>query len=339
MMTVRVYRALDTKEKTGRRHKRMMEYAFWAFMVNLFCFVFIKGTYLNRYLVTAVLFFVPVLTIVVSREKNLRLRLSFLFCLTLMLGVGGFNMLVNTRAQHESAKARNADVLDAASFLMEEGYTLGYGNFWMVRVVEELTEGRLTFAGIDFAETEEGAASPIAPSMIRWLEPDYVSHLDACNDKVFLLLSHADDEKLAPWLDLAEAELIYENAGFKAFSMESSQALHSDAMFLKMKLENARYEDGVFHMDAHARMRVPAGYREDGHYVISFDCEGEPAQDSRIQVFTTKNFKLTAEQTIMQGANAFRFELPEDDKYFMVLFTSGEAEGLSLTIPEIRKEK
>jgi len=339
IMTVRVYRALDTKERMGRRHKRMMEYAFWAFMVNLFCFVFIKGTYLNRYLITAVLFFVPVLTIVVSREKNLRLRISFLACLVVMLGLGGMNLLMATRAQREGAQARHADMIDAADFLMEEGYTHGYGNFWTVRVVEELTEGRLTFAGVSFAETEEGAASPVAPDMIRWLEPDSVSHLDACSGKTFMLFTHEESEQISPWLKLAEAELIYENAGYKAYGMESSQALHSDAMFLRMKLENARYEDGVFHMDAHARMRVPTGYREAGNYVISFDCEGEPSQDSRIQIFTTRQFALTAEQAIVQGANEFRFELPEDDKYFMVLFTGGEAEELRIVTPEIRKEK
>jgi len=339
IMTVRVYRALDTKERTARRQKRMMEYAFWAFMVNLFCFVFIKGTYLNRYLITAVLFFVPALTIVVSREKNLRLRISFLACLAVMLGVGGLNMLVNTRGQREAAQARCADMIDAAAFLVEEGYTHGYGNFWTVRVVEELTEGRLTSVGISLDDTEEDAVSPVSPGMIRWLEPDGVSHMDACDGKVFLLLSHEESEKLAPWLDLAEAELIYENAGFRAYGMESSEELHSDAMFLRMKLENTRYEDGVFHMDAHARMRVPAGYREVGDYAISFDCSGEPSQDSRVQVFTTRDFKLTAEQAIVQGSNEFRFELPEDDKYFMILFTSGEAQELRIAMPEICKVK
>ena len=173
--------------------------------------------------------------------------------------------------------------------------------------------------------------------MIRWLEPDGVSHMDACKDKVFVLLSLEDYEKLAPWLDLAEAELIYENAGYKAYGMENSQKLHSDAMFLKMKLENARYEDGVFYMDAQARMRVPAGYREAGSYRLTFDCSGEPVSDSKIQIFTTKDFKLAAEQAIVQGVNEFRFELPEDDKYFMILFTSGDAQGLKMTMPELSK--
>ena len=40
-----------------------MQYATAAFFVNLFCFVFVQGTYLNRYLILAVIFFVPVLAV------------------------------------------------------------------------------------------------------------------------------------------------------------------------------------------------------------------------------------------------------------------------------------
>ena len=222
---------------------------------------------------------------------------------------------------------------------MEEDYTLGYGNFWTVRVVEELTEGRLAFAGVNLIDTEEGAASPVSLEMIRWLEPDGVSHMDACDDKVFLLLSPEESEKLSPWLAMAEAELIYENDAYRAYGMESSQELHGNAMFLQMKLENARYENGVFEMDANARMRVPTGYREAGTYALTFDCEGQTAQDSKVQVYTTKHFKVIAEQQLQSGSNELRFELPEEDKYFMILFTSGEAQGLRIAMPQIFKGK
>ena len=52
----RVYAGLnpeDEREWTGRR---VMQYAAAAFFVNLFCFVFVQGTYLNRYLILAVIF-------------------------------------------------------------------------------------------------------------------------------------------------------------------------------------------------------------------------------------------------------------------------------------------
>lgn len=339
LMTVRVYKALSWQDKTQRLQKRMIQFAFAALWVNLLCFLLIRGTYLNRYLVLAVLFLVPVVAIAVSREKSMRLRIVFILLLCGQLGLGSAQMLLDAWRTEPQAKQDRSNMMDAAAFLIDEGYTHGYGNFWTVRVVEEMTEGRLTFAGINIDETEEGAASPVAPGMIRWLEPDSASHLDACEDKAFFLLSPEESEKLAPWLELAEAKLIYENGGFNVYGMESAQEMHGDAMFLRMKLEQARYDGGVFEMDAHARMRVPAGYREAGKYVIAFDCSGEPLKDSKIQIFTTRHFALAAEQEIVQGRNEFHFELPQEDKYFMVLFTSGEAQGLRISMPEIDKEK
>ena len=138
---------------------------------------------------------------------------------------------------------------------------------------------------------------------------------------------------------MAEAKLIYENNAYRAYGMESSQALHSNAMFLRMKLENARYEDGAFVMDAHARMRVPTGYREAGAYALTFDCEGQPAQDSKVQIYTTKHFNVIAEQELVSGGNELRFELPDEDKYFMILFTSGEAQELKIVRPFLGREK
>lgn len=339
LMTVRVYRALSWQEKDQRLQKRMLQYAFAALTVNLLCFLFIKGTYLNRYLVLAVIFLVPVAGIVLSRERSMRLRIVFALLLCGQLGLGGLQMLFDAYRTEPQAEIEHRDMLDAADFLMEEGYTYGYGNFWTVRVVEELTEGKLTFAGISWADTEDGAASPISIDMIRWLEPEDASHIDACSDEVFLLLSHEESEKLAPWLTMAEAKLIYENNAYRAYGMESSQALHSNAMFLRMKLENARYEDGAFVMDAHARMRVPTGYREAGAYALTFDCEGQPAQDSKVQIYTTKHFNVIAEQELVSGGNELRFELPDEDKYFMILFTSGEAQELKIVRPFLGREK
>ena len=47
-------------------YRRVMQYAAAAFGVNLFCFVFVQGTYLNRYLILAVIFFVPALPVGVT---------------------------------------------------------------------------------------------------------------------------------------------------------------------------------------------------------------------------------------------------------------------------------
>ena len=51
-----------------------MQYAAAAFFVNLFCFVFVQGTYLNRYLILAVIFFVPALGVALRGLGKGRLR-------------------------------------------------------------------------------------------------------------------------------------------------------------------------------------------------------------------------------------------------------------------------
>ena len=124
----------------------------------------------------------------------MRLRIVFVLLLCGQLGLGGMQMTLEAFSSAPQAENSRADMMDAADFLLKEGYTLGYGNFWTVRVVEELTEGRLAFAGVNLIDTEEGAASPVSLEMIRWLEPDGVSHMDACDDKVFLLLSPEESE-------------------------------------------------------------------------------------------------------------------------------------------------
>lgn len=330
IMTCRVYRGLSMQERMQRRQKRMMQYALAAFAVNLFCFVFIKGTYLNRYLILAVIFLVPVLPVAVSREKSLRLRAAFLALLCAQLGLAGMTLYGEVRVQEEQAAENGADMMDAAAFLLDAGYTHGYGTFWNVRVMQERTQGALTFTGVVPAETEDGAVCAVVPDMIRWLEPDGASHLDACPGKTFLLLTREEAKQLAPWLETTGAPLLYENGRYRIYGFENSQQLVSAMLFGRMKLTDAQAEDGIYTMQAGGRMRVPTGYREAGAYVLRFDCAGEPAQDSRVQVYRTSSFEMFAEQAIQPGENVFSFDLEHSDKYFMILFTSGKAQALQL---------
>lgn len=331
MMTVRVYRALDTKDAMARRQKRMLDYALWALLVNLFCFVFIKGTYLNRYLILAVLFFLPALTVVVTREKNARLKLSFLLCFAAMLGTTGLNLTMDTRAQRADAQARGADLMDAAQVLMDAGYTHGYGDFWDIRVMQERTQGKLTFAGVVTAQTEEGAVSSVSLDMIRWLEPADASHMNACEGKTFLILQHEKAQELEAWLNFTGAPVIHENGTFVVYGFEGSQQVVNLMLLGKMKLENAEYENGVYTMREGARMRVPTTFREAGEYALTFVCEGTPAQDSRAAVYTTNRFMVTGEQAIAQGENTLRFALEQDDKYFMILLTAGGTQEIRIS--------
>ena len=337
MMTVRVYRSLDTRERASRMQKRMLQYAFAALGVNLFCFVFIKGAYLNRYLILAVLFFIPVLTIVVARERSLRLRWAFLLFFVMMLGTAGGHFLMETRAQQPGVEQREADMMDTADFLIGEGYTHGYGDFWVVRVMQERTGGTLTFTGVRQIETEEGAVCPVSLEMIRWLEPQDASHMDACPGKTFLVLTRGQEQTLAPWLAMTGAPLIHENGQYAAYGFDSSEALIGFMLLGQMKLENADCDQGVFTLQAGGRMRVPTGFREAGDYVLSFTCEGEPGEGSRAAAYATRHFEVIGEQAIVPGENALTFTLHADDPYFMLLLTSGEAQ--KLTISGIRLHK
>ena len=337
MMTVRVYRSLDTRERASRMQKRMLQYAFAALGVNLFCFVFIKGAYLNRYLILAVLFFIPALTVVVARERSLRLRWAFLLVFLMMLGTAGGHFLMETRAQQPGVEQREADMMDTADFLIGEGYTHGYGDFWVVRVMQERTGGTLTFTGVRQIETEEGAVCPVSLEMIRWLEPQNASHMDACPGKTFLVLTRGQEQTLAPWLAMTGAPLIHENGQYAAYGFDSSEALIGFMLLGQMKLENADCDQGVFTLQAGGRMLVPTGFREAGDYVLSFTCEGEPGEGSRAAAYATRHFEVIGEQAIVPGENALTFTLHADDPYFMLLLTSGEAQ--KLTISGIRLHK
>ena len=331
LMTVRVYRALDTRERGQRIHKRMIGYAFAALLVNLFCFVFIKGTYLNRYLILAVLFFVPALTIVVSREKSMRMKLAFLLAFVMMLGTAGGAFVLDTRANKPVAQARGADMMDAADYLMEQGYTHGYGDFWTVRVMQERTSGALTFTGVRQMATEEGALSPVSLELIRWLEPLDAAHMDICAGKTFLICTAGEAESLKPFIEFAAAPVIYQNDTFIIYGFESSQAMIETILLSRMKISGADCEDGVFTLEAGGRMRVPTDFREAGTYTLTFMCEGEPAQDSRAAMYVTRNFAVAAEQTVVPGENALTVTLEQDDKYFMILLEAGQADGLEIS--------
>ncbi|MGN0774156.1 MAG: hypothetical protein ACI4MP_10270 [Candidatus Ventricola sp.] len=337
LMTVRVWRGLDTQERTARRQKRLLQYAFAALLVNLFCFVFIQGTYLNRYLILAVLFFIPALTVVVARERSLRLRWAFLFFFLMMLGTAGGHFLLETRAQQPAVQQREADMMDTADFLIGEGYTHGYGDFWVVRVMQERTGGALTFTGVRQIETEEGAVCPVSLEMIRWLEPQDASHMDACPGKTFLTLTRDQSETLAPWLEMTGAPVIHENGKYVTYGFDSSAALINCMLLGQMKLENAACEDSVFTMQAGGRMRVPTGFREAGTYVLTFTCAGEPGEGSRAAAYATKRFEVIGEGAIAAGENELTFTLNADDQYFMLLLTSGEAQELAITDLQLRR--
>ena len=335
IMTARVSLALTPQQQAQRR---LMQAALAALGVNLFCFLFIEGTYLPRYLIPAVLLLVPVLAVSVQRERSLRLKACFVLMLCALVGMGSALTMAEARTQAAQADAQSEDLMDIGAQLIDAGYTHGYGTFWNVRVLEERTGGALTFTGVDLMETEEGAVCPVSLGMIRWLEPDGASHLDACPGKTFLLLTGEEAGRLDDWLQMTGAPLLCESGRYRAYGFDSSQALCTYMLLGSMKLENARaLGGGAFEMDAGGRMRVPTAFREAGRYTLRFACEGEPAEDSVVQAYTGRTFALLAEQPLAGGDNALPFTLAQDDEYFMLLLRGGGAQRL--TIRAITLEK
>ena len=311
----------------------MLRFSALAFAVNLFCFLFLEGAYLNRYLILAVIFFVPCLPLVLTGEKNALLQWGFAVALALLLLLSGAVLFRETRKQEADNRVRGADIMEAGEWLLHEGYTKGYGTFWNVRVLEERMNGQLTCTGIVPSETEDGAPAVAAPSFIRWLEPDERSQTDHVCGKTFLLLTREEERQLSSWLTFAGATLLHKNGTFAVYGMESGETLCSAMLFGRAKLTDAACEDGIWRLSAGGRLRVPTSWLHAGTYEVSFACE-EPAGDAVIRAYHTTSFVCIAEQNLSGGENLFSFTLPTDDKYFMLLIEAGGKEtalsGLSL---------
>ena len=226
-------------------------------------------------------------------------------------------------------------MMEAADYLTENGYTHGYGTFWNVRVMQERTQGALTFTAVVPVETEEGAVSSVSLDPIRWLEPAGDSDLDICPERTFLLLTRAEEEQLAPWLAMTGAPKLHENDTFAIYGFASSMRLCGDMLLGKMKLENAAFEDGAYILYPGGRMRVPTSWREKGNYILKLSCEGE---GGTVQAFATHSFEMIGEAALVPGENSVRFTLKDDDKYFMLLIKSAENE-IRLTNLELLKEQ
>lgn len=332
IMSVRVYRELARKDDDSRVKKHMMEYAAYAFLVNLFCFVFIKGTYLNRYLIVAVLFLVPMLAVVLHQERNK--RLCSLFVLVLCVGLGGSSLVLlrDTMHQEKISQENGQHMMDAAEYLIENGYTHGYGTFWNIRVMEERTQGMLTFTGLAPNETEENAAAPYAPNLLRWGEMDRMSDLDVCPQKTFLLLTHEERAVLDIWLAHTDAPVIFENDTYVIYGFESSQALSMSVLEGKMTLDHAEaLSGGRYRIGYGGRLRIPPDWREAGTYTLRCSVEGEVQADSVVRVYSGRQFDVIKEQALTAGDNRVTFTLEEDDKYCMIQIRAESAEKLYIS--------
>ena len=341
-LLARALRGAQEETDDGRARRMMLLYACAALLVNLFCFVFIEGAYINRYLILAVIFFAPALPAALSLERNARLKAVFLIMLCAGLSLSAAQLLRDTRAEAPGARERGAGMMEAVAALEEAGYTHGYGTFWNVRVMQECSQGELTFTGVVPSPTEEGAIVSCAPEFIRWLEPDGASALDACDGETFLILTHAEARELSQWLSMTGAPVIFKNGEYVAYGFASSQAFVTNALLGKATLEEGdaiALGDGgleAIALGERGRLRVPPSYREAGRYALRFTCEGEPARDAVARAYIGSDFTLLAEQPLREGENLFEFALEHSDQYFMVQLLAGEGE---IRLTDVRLEK
>ena len=330
-------RAADTLTRgEDRTPVRLLQYAFACFAVNLFCFVFVQGAYLNRYLILAVLLFVPALPLCLMAERNAWLRRGFVLLLAAEVTLSAGVLLRETRRQEGENALRAADQAEAGEWLLANGYTAGYGTFWHIRTLEERTGGALTFTGVVPVETEAGAPCAASLDFIRWLEPDDRSDMDHVPGPTFLLLDREEERQLSGWLAFAGTERVHENGTFAVYAFEDSEALVNAMLLGRAKLEDAVYAEGEWRFQAGGRLRVPTAWREAGRYEARVRTEGIPAADARLAVYRGSKFELLAETPLGEGECRLAFDLPQDDKYFMLLVTSGSG---TMNISDLSLEK
>ena len=298
--------------------QKIVQLALYALPVNLIVFLFLEGTYLNRYLILAFIFFLPMLGILLQHVPYPRLK--NLFILVLVLQTSGSSLLLfqETAAQEKEHLAQDHNKVEVLSFLSGSGYTHGYGSFWNVRILEERSNGSITFTGIRPEETEEGAVVACIPEFIRWLEPISASALDAAPGKTFLILTPPEEESLQAFLAFSQSPKLFENEEYRIYGFESSESFGTYALLGKMKLTNAEYSRGIYTIHPGGRMRIPTSWREQGKYNLRFDCQS--ASDATVKIYRTSHFEVLKEHPLTNGENTVAFETPQDDKYFMILF-------------------
>ena len=309
--------------------QKIVQLALYALSVNLIVFLFLDGTYLNRYLILAFIFFLPMLGILLQHIPYP--RLNILFILVLILQTSGSSLLLfqETATQEKEHLAQEHNKVEVLSFLSESGYKHGYGSFWNVRILEELSDGSITFTGIRPEETEEGAVVACVPEFIRWLEPISASALDVTPEKTFLILTPPEEESLRAFLAFSQASKLFENSEYRIYGFESSESFATYALLGKMKLTNAEYSQGIYTIRSGGRMRIPTSWREQGKYALRFDCQN--ASCSILKVYRTSRFEVLKEHILINGVNTIVFETPSDDKYFMILFENPGTETIQIS--------
>ena len=190
--------------------------------ITALSFVLLEGLYLNRYWIPLMTLGAPVMAACLTGETNAPLRRG---CALLFAGV----VLIASAMQITSTMKR-PEITDVqrerAAFLQESRLTFGYATFWNANVITELTNGEVEAVGITIAQNEKGQG---VPRVSEWLEAQENRRMERPEERVFMLLTEAESERLDDFLKKSGAQARCTRDGMTAYEIESQRIFFETA--------------------------------------------------------------------------------------------------------------
>ena len=164
------------------------------------------------------------------------LQLTAVFlCGFCVLGVGLLALLfagvvLTASAMQITSTMKHPEITDVqrerAAFLQESGLTFGYATFWNANVITELTNGEVEAVGITIAQNEKGQG---VPRVSEWLEAQENRRMERPDERVFMLLTEAESERLDDFLKKSGAQARCARDGMTAYEIESQRIFFETA--------------------------------------------------------------------------------------------------------------
>ena len=190
--------------------------------ITALSFVLLEGLYLNRYWIPLMTLGAPVMAACLTGETNAPLRRG---CALLFAGV-----VLTASAMQITSTMKHPEITDVqrerAAFLQESGLTFGYATFWNANVITELTNGEVEAVGISIAQNEKGQG---VPCVSEWLEAQENRRMERPDERVFMLLTEAESERLDDFLKKSGAQARCTRDGMTAYEIESQRIFFETA--------------------------------------------------------------------------------------------------------------
>ena len=190
--------------------------------ITALSFVLLEDLYLNRYWIPLMTLGAPVMAACLTGETNAPLRRG---CALLFAGV-----VLTASAMQITSTMKHPEITDVqrerAAFLQESGLTFGYATFWNANVITELTNGEVEAVGITIAQNEKGQG---VPRVSEWLEAQENRRMKRPDERVFMLLTEAESERLDDFLKKSGAQARCTRDGMTAYEIESQRIFFETA--------------------------------------------------------------------------------------------------------------